>query len=398
MTTIESIIGILKFGLENLNALNKKNKNINVQDILVINEDTLCCNFYPDAEKLMDVKLEIATIMSFFNGFFSNEGYEGICFSHYTVRAFDKNNVEIIYAISSKTTAALIANGNSIDWLKSTLFQENTSDYRLSQAKTIISEIENCLRELIKVKLNAKYGENWWDISLDNKLGESVKDIYSNQFGVECNDGDILILYTFTLQLKKIITTNFNIFKPYFDDLSNFNNQMDNLNLIRREEAHNREITESHLIQLNNLHERLLSKVLVELTGFQSIYLTENWKLKIKKIFIEKPFKSIYSEQDVLHEENLISKIQKSKKSTEHLISYLNETIIKLKSISAPIHKKTTHRDLVRNLEVFRELQNELLLAHSKLDKDNLNSIVIRINNHKKVMEDFVHNYLLNES
>ncbi|MCS4238684.1 hypothetical protein M2306_001076 [Myroides gitamensis] len=398
MITIESLIGILKLGLENLNALNKKNKNINVRDILVINEDTLCCNFYPDAEKSMDVKLEIATIMSFFNGFFSNDGYEGICFSHYTVRAFDKNNVEVIYAISSKTTAALIANGNSIDWLKSTLFQENTSDYRLSQAKTIISEIENCLRELIKVKLNAKYGENWWDISLDNKLGKSVKDTYSNQFGVECNDGDILILYTFTLQLKKIITANFNMFKTYFDDLSSFNNQMDNLNLIRREEAHNREITESHLIQLNNLHERLLSKVLVELTGFQSIYLTENWKLKIKKIFIEKPFKSIYSEQDVLNEENLISKIQKSKKNTEHLISYLNETIIKLKSISAPIHKKTTHRDLVKNLAVFRELQDELLLAHSKFDKDNLNSIVIRINTHKKVMDDFVYNYLLNES
>lgn len=398
MITIESIIGILKFGLENLNALNKKNKNINVRDILVINEDTICCNFYPDAEKSMDVKLEIATIMSFFNGFFSNDGYEGICFSHYTVRAFDKNNVEIIYAISSKTTAALIANGNSIDWLKSTLFQENTSDYRLSQAKTVISEIENCLRELIKVKLNAKYGESWWDISLGNKLGKSVKDTYFNQFGVECNDGDILILYTFTLQLKKIITTNFNMFKAYFDNLSDFNNQMDNLNFIRREEAHNREITESHLIQLNNLHERLLSKVLVELTGFQSIYLTENWKLKIKKIFLEKPFKSIYNEKDILYEENLISKIQKSKKSIEYLISCLDEIIIKLKSISAPIQKKAMHGDLVRNLEVFRGLQNELLLAHSKFDKTNLNSIVLRINTHKKVMEDFVYNYLLSES
>lgn len=394
----QDIIGIIKFGLGNLDTLSEGSKKIRVKDVSVINEDTLCCDFFSYSGNSIDIKKEIAAIMGFFNGFFRNGEFEGISFAYYAVKAFDRNNVELIYAISSKLTAELIGKGNSIDWLKSTHFQENTYDYRLLQSKRIISEIENCLRELIKTKLHQQFGENWWNKSLDNKLGKEVKLTYLNQFGFECNDGNILISYTYPLQLKKIISTHFKFFKPYFDSLDDFGNQMDNLNKIRREEAHNRSVTEKNLFDLSNLHERLTEKILLELTTFQSGYLTDNWRLKIKKIIVERQYKPIHEGQEVLNEKDFLIKLQKTKQNIEHLVSYLNETIIKLKSISTPVHKKTMQRDLVNVLKKFMELQVELLQASTRLDEEEIKMTVTKIDEHKKVMDNFVGNFLLSES
>jgi len=63
----------------------------------LLNADTLCCEFYRVAKNSYDIKLEISSI---------------------------------------------------IGWFTRALFQENTEDFRLSQAKKIISEIENALREI----------------------------------------------------------------------------------------------------------------------------------------------------------------------------------------------------------------------------------------------------------
>ncbi len=398
MIRLQDITGIIKLGLENIDIFSPGSKKVRVSNVYILNEDTLCCDFFSTSTNSLDIKMEIAGIMGFFNGLFRNDGFEGISFAHYGVKALDSNNVELIYAISSKTTAELIGKGNSIDWLKSTYFQENTEDYRLAQSKRIISEIENCLRELVKTKLQAQFGDNWWDKSLENKLGKEVKQTYLNQFGVESKDGNILISYTFTLQLKKIISTHFKLFKPYFDSPTDFDNQMDNLNKIRREEAHNRNITEKNLTDLNDLHERLTAKILLELTTFQSGYLTENWRLKIKKIMVEKQYKSIHDGQEVLDEKDLSIKLQKTTENIKHLISYLDETVIKLKSISTPVHKKATQRDLVTVLEKFKGLQVELLETSTRVDEREIKLTVIKINDHKKEMDSFVGTFLLNES
>lgn len=398
MIKLQDIIGITRIGLENLDTLNEGSNKVRAKDVSVINEDTLCCDFYSNTTNSIDIKMEIGTIMAFFNGFFRNDGFEGIRFAYYAVKAFDRNNVELMYAISSKSTAELIGKGNSIEWLKSTLFQENTDDYRLAQSKRIIAEIENCLRELVKAKLHKQFGDNWWDKSLDNNLGKDVKKTYLNQFGVECNDGNILIFYTYTLQLKKIISTHFKFFKPYFDSLADFDIQMDKLNKIRREEAHNRSITEKNLSELSDLHERLTAKILLELTTFQSGYLTENWRLKIKRIMVERQYKPIHEPQAVLEEKDLSVKLQKTKQNIENLISYLEDTIIKLKSVSTPIHKKPTQRDLVNVLEKFKDLQVELLQTSTRLDEREIKLTVAKIDEHKKVMDNFVGDFLLAES
>ncbi|MGE0566618.1 MAG: hypothetical protein AB7O73_01605 [Bacteroidia bacterium] len=399
MDRLQDVIGIIRFGLENLDTFSKGSKKVSVKDVYVINEDGLCCEFYPYSTNSLDIKMEISIVMSFFNGFFRTGEFWNTNFAQYAVKAFDKSNVELIYAISSKSTAELLGTGkNSIDWLKLTYFQENTEDYRLAQSKRIIAEIENCLRELVKNKLKEQFGPNWWDLSLDNNLGRDVKSTYLNQFGVGCNDGDVLISYTFTLQLKRIISTHFKLFKSYFDSLADFDSQMDNLNKIRREEAHNRSISESNLHELHSLHEKLTAKALAELIEFQSGYLTENWRFKIKKIMTERQYKPIHNGHDVLNEKDLLIKLQKSKQNIENLISYLDETLIKLKSISTPVHKKAAQRELVNVLEKFKDLQAKLLQASITLDEDEIKMTVTKMDEHKIVMDDFVGNFLLTES
>jgi len=397
MITSENLLKFLKTGLENLHLLNPKCQQILVKEISIVNDDNLCCVFYPKSSKSNDIKLEIVSIMGFFNGFFRENLYENISFSHYLVRAFNSNNDEILYALSTKSTAELIGTGKAIEWYKLTLFQENTDDFRLTQAKQIISELENCLREFVKLKLYNKYGEDWWNLSLNNKLGNDVKETYKNQFGEEINDGSILVQYTFTLQLKKIISTHFNLFKSYFSKLEDFNTQMDLLNKIRREEAHNRTITTETLEKLKELHEKLISKALVELTNFQSVFLNENWKLKVKKIMSESEYKPKYNNSEIQNENNLLAKLIKIRENIDNLIVFLDEKVVKLKSIVVPIQKKDTQKDIVFYFEKLKNLQQNLLKETETLNTERISEINSEIQKHQVEMDIFSRNFLINE-
>ncbi len=398
MITLESLISFIKFGLENLHILEPKCEQIVVKDIIIVNDDCLSCSFYPTSQNSIDIKLEIVIIMGFFNGFFRDKTYENIKFNYYLVKAFDKNGEEILNALSTKSTAELIGTGNSIEWMKLTLFQENTNDYRLVQAKQIISEIENSIREIIKTELKKKFGENWWDESLNNKLGKGVKDTYESQFGEKIADGDILILYTYTLQLKTIISTHFNIFKSFFLNLSDFEKLMERLNKIRREEAHNRSISTSDLDNLKELHEKLISKIQIKLPYLQSVYLTTNWRLKIRQIMLERQYMAIHDEESILKDQSLFTKLIKIKENNIHLITYLNETITKLKSVSTPVHKREVQKDLVNCLEKFKVLHELLLDQTDTLDNDRISEIIKKLDELKMEMDEFSKSFLINEN
>ncbi len=148
--TISSVLDVLKFGLQNLDILTNDTRKVRVRTINILNKDIIECQIYPYKTNSIDIKIEIGTIMGFLYGFFKDDSSNKIISPKYfAVRAYDGKEKEIIYAISSFETAALISNGNSIEWLKSTLFQENTADYRLGIAKKQISEIENSLRHVI---------------------------------------------------------------------------------------------------------------------------------------------------------------------------------------------------------------------------------------------------------
>ena len=299
--TLSNLIKTIKFGLENLDKLNGSKEKIRVKEIKLMNEDSLVCEFYPYKENSTDIKIEIATIMGFFNGFFRDDPYDGIRFRYYAVRAYEKEDIELLYALSSKASAEQIGTDNSIDWMKATIFQENTNDYRLGIAKKIISEIEITFREVIKDILSKKYGADWWNLTLNNKLGKSIKDTYNNQFGFEITDRNVLIEYTYILNIKKIITTYWPDFKVLLDKKTDFENLIDNLNLIRREEAHNRIITQSHLDELNDIYIKLLSKISEKYLDILPTHLIDGWKSKIKLIMTN-GYKPLYNNSELTDE------------------------------------------------------------------------------------------------
>ena len=395
--TLSNLINTIKLGLENLDKINGSKQKIRVKDIKLMNEDSLVCEFYPYKENSIDIKIEIATIMGFFNGFFRDDPYEGIRFRYYAARAYNNEDVELLYALSSKTSAEQIGTGNSIDWMKSTIFQENTNDYRLGIAKKIISEIEITFREVIKDILSKKYGTDWWNLTLNNKLGKSIKDTYNNQFGFETNDGNVLIEYTYILQLKKIITTYWPNFKMLFNKKTDFENLIDNLNLIRREEAHNRIITQSHLDELNEIYIKLLSKISEKYPEILPTHLIDSWKSKIKLI-MSNGYKPLYDNSELIDEPDSKIKLIKSINSTKHLIEYIKETIIRLQSLVVPVQKNAIHNELVQHFDNYKNLSEKKLKNIADGELQVLLETLKEIENYEITMNEFTGNFLLSEA
>lgn len=395
--SIATIITWLKSGLENFDIFVQSRKKVLVKDLAILNENTIECKFYSYSENSIDIKSEIALIIGFMYGFLKDGSFENLEISYYAVRAYDKNDIEILNALSFKDTAKLIGQGNSIDWLKSTLFVENTKDYRLGIAKRIISEIENSLRHVIVNVLSKKYGDDWWDTALNNKVGQSIKTTYSEQFGDEIVDGEILINYTYVLQLKKIILTHWVEFKHLFKEKENFETTLDRLNVLRREEAHNRNITENNLKELEEIYNLLLEKISIVYENLIPTYLIDNWRIRIKSIMSYK-IQPLYKPEEITEEQDLIEKLTKITLSTKNLIKYLDDIIQKLQSVIVPVQKKQIHNELIQQFVILKDLQNIKLEQIKNSDFDSIENTAKAIQNHESDMKTFSRNFLLSES
>lgn len=395
VVSIETTLSNTKFGLENLHLFNGSGEKIHVKKIEMLNKNTLVCEFYPYANNAPDVKAEICMIMGFYYGFLV-EGND-IYFKNYAVKAFDDADQMILYALSSKEAVEHAGRGNSIEWLKATLFQENTNDYRLSMAKRMISEIENSLRHVVTDVLEKQFQNNWWDLAMDSKLGSSVKDMYSNQFGTATSDGKILINYTYTIQLKKIITTYWPSFNHFFGDKIDFENSMDELNVIRREEAHNRIVSAAHITSLNTIYSALLSKILIDYPSITPTYLVENWRLQIGEIMRE-GYQPLYQAAQLLEEVDAAQKLKKSVESTEHLIRYLEDINSKLISLVTPAQKRSIHDELIQRFERYKNLQQEKLALVQAKNWDDLELTIHTIQKYEVELGDFTNRFLSTES
>ncbi|MGO4906305.1 SEC-C domain-containing protein [Flavobacterium sp. W20_MBD1_R3] len=395
--TIKTILVWLKSGLENYDKLLESRKKILVKGLTILNENTIECKFYSYSENSIDVKGEIATIIGFMHGFLKEDSFENLKINYYAARAYDKNDIEILNALSYKDTAKQIGQGNSIDWLKSTLFTENTNDYRLGIAKRIISEIEISLRYAIESILFEKYGSDWWNIALNNKIGESIKTTYYEQFGEKIFDGKILINYTYILQLKKITLTHWIEFKHLFRSRENFETIIDRLNILRREEAHNRNITENNLKELEEIYNILLEKISVKYENLIPKYLIDNWRLRIKSIMNNK-LQPIFKPEEISGEKDLNKKLNKISLSAVNLINYLDDTIKKLESVIVPVQKKIIHEELIHQYLILKNLQNTKLEQIRNKNFKNTESTIKAIEKHEKDMKIFSGKFLLFES
>lgn len=395
--SINEILSFLKTGFENINLVEKNLENINVKKIDLLNNRTLECQYYSKTTNSIDVKVEIGTMMGFLYGFFKDDSFEEIKLNYFAIRAFDDNDKEILYAISSVETAKLIGEGNSIAWIKNTIFQENTKDYRLSVAKRQISEIENSLRTIIVDRLSKKHGENWFVKALADKIRNSIIDTYKNQFDIEIEDGAILINYTYVLQLKKIMCANWKDFADLFKNKNMFEDSLVDFNKIRREEAHNRDISETDLCRLKEIYEYLLINVTKKYPEILPLYLIENWKIQIKEIMLE-GYDYSFTDDEIINETNDQLKLMKSVTNTKEFIANLKNKERRLKSIVIPVQKLDLHDELLEVISRFRELYETLLKSVNNGKLSDVEATQKEIDLHKAKMDEFADKYILSES
>lgn len=393
----ESLLSVIVFGLEHGGILVRNNIKVNVKTVSFANGgDTILVDFYAQHPKSNDIKGEIAYIMSYLFSFLKNDAYNEFHIKMFAARALDKSGIEIMYAINNRDAAEAIINGKAIEWYKTTIFQENTVDYRLSRAKTMISDIENGMRKAISKTYESKLGAEWWDAVIESKLSKSIKGTYENQFGSQISDGNILINYTYTLDLKKIISADWGTFRHLFDSKMGFEAIVVELNNIRREEAHNRDISEIQLLDLERIYDSLLGEIADLYPEVTTNYLVENWRTKIREAMVN-PVSCAYTfeefaTQDITGKRNLIIK------DCNAQIGYISNVVSKLISLKPPAAKRKKHKEMIALLEEMVILQRQKLQQTESLEFENYRDLINTINEHIKKMDIFSQDFLIAES
>lgn len=396
--SVSEILSLLKTALQNLNLGDKEVSNVAVKKVDLLNNKTLECQFYANSNNSIDIKIEIGTVMVALHGFFKDDSFKNLQLNFYAVRAFNKENVELMYVISSKEVAALVGKGKSLDWMKSSIFQENTRDYRLTVAKRQISEIENALREVIVDRLSKKHGKDWFISSIGKKLRENIVGTYYNQFRIEIEDGDVLIKYSFLLQLKKIICTNWKDFSDLISNKIKFEEAITELNSIRREEAHNRDISTEHLEKLKEIYEFILIGITEKYPDIIPHFLIDNWKIQIKDIMLSNKLEMVFSDNEIQSETNNVLKLAKTLLNLQKLIIYIKDKELKLKSVVVPVQKLNIHNEMIGIFEKYRTLHEELIECGKTGIIDVVQNKQKEIESFKKTLDGFVKKFLLNES
>lgn len=348
--TITQFCNLLKWSLEQYPF--DSHQKIRVKSVKLLNNMTLSCEFYPYAQKSIDIKTEICGIMAFMSSFSRENPWAPSSVEHFAVSAYTEGDEEILYAISSKETAALSGEGRSIEWLTNTLFQDNSEDFRQTRAKIHISEIENALRKVVCNELSKVHGASWWSTTIDSKIRNSAEYVYENQTGVPTTDGEKLISYTYLLQLKTIISQNWTTFLPIFPDKVQFENWIDELNLIRRDEAHNRPITIASIKRLDQIYDEILEPIAQCYPELVRNYLTENWRIQLQKI-LESYSGNFQPLPTVTHP----GEYHKSIAAIKSNIRVLADTETQLASVIIPPGKKELHHELA---SIFREMKESV--------------------------------------
>ena len=399
--SISEILNLLKESLSIKHYFDVSNteKKLEIKKVNLLNNSNIIeCHYYSNLNNSFDIKIEMGGIMSFISSFLKDDinNILGKDVLFFAIRAFNKSDQELMYVICSKKDAKLITEGNAIEWMKLCHFQENTNDYRISIAKKQIYEIEQGLRILVSRTLNNFYGDNWFDISIDKDFKKDMKKTYKNKYGLETNDGNVLIEYSYILQLQKIILNNWENFDNIFPNLDDFKDITNNLNNIRKEEAHNRNITNILLDDLNNIYIFLMSKITKFFPEIVSQYLLDNWKNQIKEIMLfSVSMKNKYTVKEIELEKDPFLKLVKNLTSIYEIINYTKDLELRINSLIVPVQKIDIHNELISLLINIRTNHEEVLLLLKSSNLEDITNKFKDIDKHSIKMKLFCEKFFM---
>jgi hypothetical protein len=189
--------------------------------------------------------------------------------------------------------------------------------------------------------LRKSHGHLWWEDCVDNKTKGDARSSYGNQTGATSSDGSVLISYTYLLQLKKIITDNWPDFSYIFPDRTIFESWINDVNTIRREEAHNRPITHANVGKLQQIYNDILREICQHYPEVVSSYLSNNWRLRISSILEE--YSDKQSSRSIGKEIGLVHSMH----TVIETISDLYDVETRLSSVPVPPNKIDLHNKLI---------------------------------------------------
>lgn len=375
---------ILTAGLANESACSDEHKKIRIRKVAPLNRNTLSCEFLPYQTTSIEVKAEIAYITSFIFSFLKDNPLIPSGIQYIAIRAYSNADEEILYSISSLAAAEFISTGNSIEWLKHTIFQDNTDDHRLLLAKRMISKIEDALRRL-SVNVLSEQDKNWWQTHVPIKIAKSASGAYKNQLGIISVDGEELIEYTYILNIKDIIIENWIHFRDIFLDKTAFTNNIDSLNKIRRDEAHNRVISIEALKNLGSIHGCLLSQIGNKYPGIVHSFLDENWRARVIEIL------------DGSHDVKplVTGSLTGAIRYAEQTVDRIDKIAGLLESVVVPPAKVSTHAQLVAVFSSMRSSLEEMLICARNEDVIGVNNAKVQYDASDRAAKDFIESYLL---
>jgi hypothetical protein len=392
MMSIDQLCEALEWGLQQESATpGDKTKKIRVKSVFLLNNITLVCEFFPYSHTSIEVKTEIGFIVSFLSAFFQDNPLAPSSIQHFAIRAFSPSGEEIMYAISSKQIAAYAAQERPIEWLRNTIFQDNSEDQRLLISKKKISELENTLRKVISDSLSKVADSNWWLYCINVRVRNDAETGYRNQNGMNSTDGEELIHYTYLPQLKTIITENWPSFSHIFPSASQIETWLTRLNRLRRDEAHNRPISTANLQLLEQIHSEVLDCIAKTSPDLVSNYLAENWRQRIAEIL------SNYSDKQVRFDSGEGYQLQEVVEGLQKMATELADVEIRLISVPIPPGKGELHNDL---LATVMSLKNsfEAMSASAKSGSMERVEEAVAINEEaRRRMRAYLQKYLLSE-
>lgn len=388
---IESI-KFLEYGFKNYSKLSDSKHSYNVNRIFFSQQNALVVEYITNKTDPMDIKIELGEIISFIGSFYlSNKDdtqYE--LPNLFAATALDNNKNKLIYVISSHSAATSIMRGNPIEWLKNSIFEDQSKENLMIQAKRTISRIEISLRKTIYKILSDNNKKQWCDQIDENIFNHAYKNYKKNNTSCDKNDSKILS-YTYLPELKSIIEDNWEYFKTIFIGKKSFDNNMNQLNKIRRDESHNRPITQEKLKILNGIYQEMMTAIAKIIPEVVPQYIVDNWHINLIKI-TEKLSKAIPK----LEEEDRTN-FRKTLNALKEFYYAVKIAVIEIKEILIPNSKIELHRKLEKILSEMEGILSNMIKYGAEIQVPQLENEFIKYSKKLNELNDFQKEYLYSE-
>lgn len=228
------------------------------------------------------IKAEIAGVMGALSGLEVPTTFPSLEVQQFGVRAFDSGGHEIMWIVSSVEAAGFAARGQPIEWLSSSLVQENTSEYRRAQADRKIGRLEITLRDLTHMHAEQRAGPDY----LNQLWNDTSKmRVAAQREGLDAEDARSVLDYAYLHSLGTAIREHIDWFGDgCVPDGERFDDAITQLNKVRRKVAHYRAISDGDLRVAREATECVMAPIGHTHPELADDFLVDRWEERVNDI------------------------------------------------------------------------------------------------------------------